>query len=182
MLYHHCFSTMLYHMQLGRKIWFRRKWRRDWILVMLASIRQNLPSSRLLSKNLKIKVYETTVLPAVLYGCEIWSPILREEHRLRVIDALWDFVPCSYSSREVLEIIGSIFRVPWCGRIPQLCYRGNTVYPPLHRETLFVIEDHCLLRCLHRRIRYRYLMWLRVLEDMALRRVFGPKRNEVTGG
>jgi hypothetical protein len=34
---------------------------------------QNLLSSRLLSKNIKIKVYRTVVLPVVLYGCETWS-------------------------------------------------------------------------------------------------------------
>jgi hypothetical protein len=43
---------------------------------------QNLPSSRLLSKNLKIKIQETIILPVVLYGCETWSLTLREEHRL----------------------------------------------------------------------------------------------------
>jgi hypothetical protein len=26
------------------------------------------------------------ILPVVLYGCEIWSLILREEHRLRVFE------------------------------------------------------------------------------------------------
>ena len=31
---------------------------------------QNLLSSRLLSKNLKIKIYRTIILPVVLYGCE----------------------------------------------------------------------------------------------------------------
>ena len=30
---------------------------------------QNLLSSRLLSKNLKIKIYRTVILPVVLYGC-----------------------------------------------------------------------------------------------------------------
>jgi len=34
---------------------------------------QNLLSSRLLSKNLKIKIYSTIILPVVLYGCETWS-------------------------------------------------------------------------------------------------------------
>ena len=38
-------------------------------------------SSRLLSKNLKIKIYKTIVLPVVLYGCETWSLTLREESR-----------------------------------------------------------------------------------------------------
>jgi hypothetical protein len=43
-------------------------------------------SSRLLSKNLKIRIYKTTILPVVLYGCETWSLALREEHRLRVFE------------------------------------------------------------------------------------------------
>jgi hypothetical protein len=34
---------------------------------------QELLSSRLLSKNLKIKIYRTIILPVVLYGCESWS-------------------------------------------------------------------------------------------------------------
>jgi len=40
---------------------------------------ENLLSSRLLSKNLKIKIYRTIILPAVLYGCETWSLKLREK-------------------------------------------------------------------------------------------------------
>jgi len=47
---------------------------------------QNLLSSRLLSKNLKIKIYRTKILPVVLYGCEAWSPTLREERKLRVFE------------------------------------------------------------------------------------------------
>jgi hypothetical protein len=45
---------------------------------------QNLLSSRLLSKNLKIKIYRTIILPVVLYGCETWLLTMREECRLRV--------------------------------------------------------------------------------------------------
>jgi hypothetical protein len=37
----------------------------------------------LLSKNLKIKIYRTIILPVVLYGCETWLLTLREECRLR---------------------------------------------------------------------------------------------------
>jgi len=40
---------------------------------------QNLLSSSLLSKNLKIKIYRTIILPVVLYACETWSLTLREE-------------------------------------------------------------------------------------------------------
>ena len=43
-------------------------------------------SSRLLSKNLKTKIYKTIILPVVLYGCETWSLTLREECRLRVFE------------------------------------------------------------------------------------------------
>jgi hypothetical protein len=40
----------------------------------------------LLFNNTKIKIYRTTILPAVLYGCENWSLALREERRLRVLE------------------------------------------------------------------------------------------------
>ena len=47
---------------------------------------QNLLSSSLLSRKLKIKIYRTIILPAVLYGCEAWSLTLREERKLRVFE------------------------------------------------------------------------------------------------
>jgi hypothetical protein len=34
---------------------------------------QSLLSSRLLSGNLKVKIYKTVILPVALYGCETWS-------------------------------------------------------------------------------------------------------------
>jgi hypothetical protein len=42
--------------------------------------------SRLLAKNVKIRIYKTIILPVVLYGCETWSLTLREEHRLTVFE------------------------------------------------------------------------------------------------
>jgi hypothetical protein len=42
--------------------------------------------SRLLSKNLNIRICKTIILPVVLYGCETWSLTLREKHRLRVFE------------------------------------------------------------------------------------------------
>jgi len=45
---------------------------------------QNLLSSSLVSKILKIKIYRTIILPVVLCGCETWSLTSREKHRLRV--------------------------------------------------------------------------------------------------
>ena len=47
---------------------------------------QNLLSSSLLSKKLKIKVRRTVIFPVVLYGCETWSLTLSEERRLRVFE------------------------------------------------------------------------------------------------
>jgi hypothetical protein len=44
---------------------------------------QNVLSSRLLSKNVKIRICKSTILVVVLYGCETWSLILREEFRLQ---------------------------------------------------------------------------------------------------
>jgi len=40
----------------------------------------------LLSKNLKIRIYRTIILPVVLYGCETWSLTFWEERRLRVLE------------------------------------------------------------------------------------------------
>jgi hypothetical protein len=40
----------------------------------------------MLSKNLKIRINRTIILPVVLHGCETWSLILKEERRLRVIE------------------------------------------------------------------------------------------------
>jgi len=53
---------------------------------MFATIRCKILSSRLLSKNIKIKIYRIIILPVVLYGCETWSLTLREERRLRVFE------------------------------------------------------------------------------------------------
>jgi hypothetical protein len=47
---------------------------------------QNLSSSSLLSKNVKIKIYRTIILPVVLYGCKSRSLTLRVECRLRVFE------------------------------------------------------------------------------------------------
>jgi hypothetical protein len=41
-------------------------------------------SSRLLTKNPKIKIYKTTILTVVLRGCETWYLTIRKEHRLRM--------------------------------------------------------------------------------------------------
>ncbi|KAJ4431637.1 hypothetical protein ANN_20236 [Periplaneta americana] len=47
---------------------------------------EKLLSSSLLSKNLKVRIYKTVILPVLLYGCETWTLTLREEHRFRVFE------------------------------------------------------------------------------------------------
>jgi hypothetical protein len=43
------------------------------------------------SKNLKIKIYRTIILPVVLYGCGTWPLTLRKERRMRMVEngVLW---------------------------------------------------------------------------------------------
>ena len=48
---------------------------------------QNVLSSRLLSKNLKIKMCRIIISPVVLNGCETCSLTLREERKLRVFES-----------------------------------------------------------------------------------------------
>jgi hypothetical protein len=86
-------------------------------------------------KYLKIKIYNTVILP-VLYGCETWSLTLREEHRpgrfekrvLRRIfgpkrqkDESWrklhnDELHSLYSSRNIVRVIKSR-RMRWAGHV-----------------------------------------------------------------
>jgi hypothetical protein len=86
---------------------------------------QNLLSSHLISNIIKIRIYKNIILPVVLYGCEIRSLTLWEEHRLenRVLRRIFgpnrDKVTgewrklhneelCDlYSSRSIIRIIKS---------------------------------------------------------------------------
>jgi hypothetical protein len=90
-------------------------------------------------KNLKIKIYETVILPVVLYGCETWSLTLREEHRLsefenRVLrrifgpkreeDRFWrklhkDELHSLYSSPNIVRVIKSR-RMGWVGHVAHM--------------------------------------------------------------
>ena len=47
---------------------------------------QNILSSSLLPKNIKIKIYRNKILPVFLYGCDTWSIALSEELRLRLFE------------------------------------------------------------------------------------------------
>jgi hypothetical protein len=97
---------------------------------------QNILSSRLISKDLKIKIYRTVILPVVLFGYETWSLTLREEHRLRVFensvlrriygpkreeDGSWrklhnDELHNLYSSPNIVRVIISR-RMRWVGHV-----------------------------------------------------------------
>jgi hypothetical protein len=97
---------------------------------------QNLFSSCLVSKNLKINIYKIVILPVVTCGCKTWSLTLREEHRLRVFenrvlrkifgpkreeDGLWrklhnDELPSLYSSPNIVRVIKSR-RMRWAGHV-----------------------------------------------------------------
>jgi hypothetical protein len=100
---------------------------------------QNLFSSCLISKNLKIKIYKTVILPVVLYGCKTWSLTLGEEHRLRVfenrvlrkifgpereVDGSWrklhnDELHSLYSSPNIDRVIKSR-RMRWAGHVARM--------------------------------------------------------------
>jgi hypothetical protein len=53
---------------------------------MLAAIQFSLLSSHLLSRNVKVKIYNNRNSASCFYGCESWSVTLREQHRLRVFE------------------------------------------------------------------------------------------------
>jgi hypothetical protein len=99
---------------------------------------QNLLSFHLLSKNLKIRIYKTIILPAVLHGCETWSLALREEPRLRVFEnrvlrkifgpKRWKLhneeLHDLYSSSSIIRIIKSR-RMRWAGHVAQMWEKRN---------------------------------------------------------
>jgi len=101
---------------------------------------QNLLSSRLLSKHLKIKIYRTIILPVVLYGCETWSLTFREERKLRVFENMvlrrifgsrrnevtgeWrrlhnEELNDLYSSPNIVRVINSR-RMRWVGHVARM--------------------------------------------------------------
>jgi hypothetical protein len=64
---------------------------------------QRFLSSRLLSRNVKVKIYKIVILPVVLHGCETWYLMLREEHRLRVFE---NRIPRRIFGRKRDEVTG----------------------------------------------------------------------------
>jgi hypothetical protein len=106
-------------------------------------------SSRLISKNLKIKIYKTVILPIVLYGCKIWSFTSGKEHRLRAFEnrvlrrifgpkreehGSWgklhnDELHSLYSSSNIVRVIKSK-RMRWAGHVARMG-EGRGVYKVL---------------------------------------------------
>ena len=108
---------------------------------------QNFLSFTLLSKNFKIKIYRTIILPAFLYGCETWSLTLKEVRKLRVFENTVQrriFVPkrdevtgewkklnneevnVLYSSPNIVRVIKSR-RMRWAGHVEHMA-EGRDVY------------------------------------------------------
>jgi hypothetical protein len=95
---------------------------------------QSLLSSCLLSRNVKVKIFKTIILPVVLYGCETWWSLkLREEHRLRVFETrvlrrifgpkrdevtgkLRNFIICTHSQIS----LGKSRRMRWVGHMARM--------------------------------------------------------------
>jgi hypothetical protein len=106
---------------------------------------QNLLSSRLLSRNVKVRIYKTIILPVVLYGRETWSLTVREEHKLRVFENRvlrrifrpkkdgvtggWrklhnEELHNLYSSPSIIRIIKSR-RMTWAGHVARMVEKTN---------------------------------------------------------
>jgi hypothetical protein len=100
---------------------------------------QNLLSFLVISKNAKIKIYKTVILPIVLYGCETWSLTMRKELGLRVFentvlrkvfgpkreeDGSWrklhnDELHSLYSSPNIVKVIKSR-RLRWARHVGRM--------------------------------------------------------------
>jgi hypothetical protein len=86
---------------------------------------QKLLSASLLSKNVKIKIYRTIMLPVVLYVCEAWPLTMRKERRLRVFQnrvlkrifgPKREKVNDLYSSPKIVWVI-KLRRIRWVGHV-----------------------------------------------------------------
>jgi hypothetical protein len=69
----------LYHFYLGTTLTNQECVHKEIKNKLNSTFLFSILSSCLLSKNFKIQIYETINLPVVLYGCETWCPILKEE-------------------------------------------------------------------------------------------------------
>jgi hypothetical protein len=106
---------------------------------------QNLLSSRLMSKNIKMRTQKIIFLAVVLHGCETWSLTLREQHRLRV-----------FENRELRRIFGPK-RVEVTGG-----------WGKLHNEELHNLYS---LRSIIRMIKSRVVQWAGYVARMREKRI-----------
>jgi hypothetical protein len=84
---------------------------------------QKLLSSRLLSKNIKVIIYNNIIMPVVLYGCETWSLTLREEDELKMKNGVfWVVTPCGSCKNRCF---GGTWRLLHQGD-KHRCTRNNT--------------------------------------------------------
>jgi hypothetical protein len=104
---------------------------------------RNLLSSRVLSKNIRIRIYKIIIFPVVLYGFETLFLALKEKHRLRVFESRvlrWLFGPKRkvtggwrklhnedlhnlYSSADIIRMIKS--RRRWTGHVARMGTKRN---------------------------------------------------------
>ena len=152
---------------------------------------QNLLSSRLLSKNLKIKIYRTIILPVVLYECETWSLTLREERKLRVFENMvlrrifgprrdeetgeWrrmhnEELNDLYSSPNIVRVIKSR-RMRWAGHVARVgeewgVYRVLVGKPegkrPLGRPSRRWVDN---IRMVLQEVGCGYMDWIRLAQE-----------------
>jgi hypothetical protein len=102
----------------------------------------------LLSKNVKVRIYKTIILPVVLYGCETWSLTVGEEHKLRVFENRvlrrifgpkrdvmtggWrklpnEELPNLYSSPSIIRFI-KLRRMRWTGHVARMGEKRNVYW------------------------------------------------------
>jgi hypothetical protein len=103
---------------------------------------QNILSSHLLSKDIKIRIYKTVILAVVLYGCESWSLTLGEQRleafenvllrrifgpkRKEIIEG-WSFITSTlhHSSPSIIRMTKSS-RMSWTRHVACMEAERNT--------------------------------------------------------
>ncbi|KAJ4434360.1 hypothetical protein ANN_22919 [Periplaneta americana] len=201
--------------------------KRKRVVLQKSAIEKRLSSS-LLSKNLKVIIYKSVILPVVLYGCVTLTLTLREEYRLRVFEnkvlrkifgAKRDEVTgewkklhntelhAFYSSPDIIRNI-KCRRLRWAGHVARMGESRNAYRVlvgrsegkrPLgrprrrwednikmdlrevgydDREWINFAQDRDQWRAY---VRAAMNLRVKVFENKVLRKIFGAKRDEVTG-